>query len=490
MADDNVNIGFNAETGAMLRAFQEVTANFGRMGDALDRIGRKTQEASDRSEGMFAAMTKNIGQAAAGMIGLGSAAAAAMSAVSLLKNEYQDILRRREEAAKFHAGAAPGRQQLALLGVSDAEVSGLVGDFGEGRGVAAAVAARRGGESLSNAQAIAAARAALAGTPVGDVSGFAGGIADLMEIGGTAPQQAGMIRAFARASSMTEDQAGKVVAPFLANAGMFGMTNQREAMALYAGLGQATESPEIAGTVVPRLGKVLGEMFPGMTLPEAIAHVQGNAAAQQSVLGAFAESEGMGLEEAMGKSRLSIRGNGFAAAMQLLQGGDNATMQAIARARGIIPELGAAGASYAASAEALARNPTLALQQRQAEQAAAAEGITRGNVDLADLANQRAATDAALQAAGFGSTYRNLAALNPTTSWADEARMAASGLRQGAWNHFGGAPSKADLDNAAILEQLAERMEAAVSAPRKIVIEVGSQQLRAEEHPVQGYGRQ
>lgn len=248
----NIVLTLSAQDAQFVQKMMQARAEAEKLGYAVELMDKKGKKTGQTLGDMLGGVTANLGKAALGFAGVGSAIAGVATAARLIMAEYEQMKSRRTEAAGAHIrladseaqllqalGSAPGSMQLSTATKFLQQVAKQKGTDLNTLYTAAAGALSGRGTDITEQQSLESVRAA-AGVSAStvnqtDLLSMASGIQELRKaFGGTAEQQAGMMLAMGAIhrspdiASMTQH-----ALPVVANAGrQFGMSEQQSMTAL------------------------------------------------------------------------------------------------------------------------------------------------------------------------------------------------------------------------------------------------------------------
>lgn len=121
MANRTVTVDLDVNDAKAVRAWQRAKASIQSYEDQLEKLDKKNTKADVSATRMLGNLTAGLGRAAIQFAGIGSALAAISSAASMIRAEYDNLIRRQEEAAGLQVtlGGAEAELFKNILGASE-----------------------------------------------------------------------------------------------------------------------------------------------------------------------------------------------------------------------------------------------------------------------------------------------------------------------------------------------------------------------------------
>lgn len=360
---DEVVITMTAQEAQAVASWQRITRAAKQHDDQLKQVAKTSKETGDKGVATFQEM-------AGSLVGSLSAWGAVTTAAGLFKRELDEIIARQDRAAgrqesiapMFRRAASVAReltpdslfQQVSRVAAGQEQASDLFATF---EAATSAAGSKMSGQEILDAVLASAqqrpdldrgARTALVSGALQLQKTFGGDIqtatAAVQQSFGTS--RAENVGAFSKAVVPT-------VTDLAAQGG--GKDSFRDLMGLVVGFGQRTNDPtgDRTRTALASLAKQAREtaIMKGLvgkdaSVLESIDAIRGNAKVQSELLGVFAQNttgkSAAQLKLDMKKGTLTAEAAQFQAAVELFQGGDNATTRAVLDAtaanRGMTPE--------------------------------------------------------------------------------------------------------------------------------------------------------
>lgn len=298
MATPDLELRFNAKIGNVKQVITGLEKDLEKVTNKLNAMSKAGRKGAKGLRGDFNAAAKAAGRIALGVVGIGSGLALAAKGVSLLRREFDDLLRRQRQALQtqltFEQSLAQAvRNSIGIFSATEVRVRSLklAGETGvtptKAAGVIGSAVTSTGVTNKKQAElAIRAAKAALRFAPDLDQQGIealAGVSASIAKRFNIAPSAAiGFIqRVGGQANVRALEPLISNVAPVVSNLTQFGF-KPREAGALVSTLTQGTGdvTGELSGTAalqladsLTKLVRALPKRFGGLNVNQAGAIV-------------------------------------------------------------------------------------------------------------------------------------------------------------------------------------------------------------------------
>lgn len=342
-----------------IATLQRVESAFKKIEDRLDGIAKKSGEAEKATSGIFVSASGDIAKFAAGLAGVGSAAAAVMLVVDRLKAEYQNLVARQKGAADAQLEFEPALAQAvrnAGGAISGAQVRDMAIKLAEEANVAPAKAgavmsdafSARGVSNVKQAEEVQNAALAVLQfapeLPTQDAAMFAGTTIDIMKRTGMDARQAVGLTQMTGGVARTTNLKGLAenVMPGAMQMMELGGGTMSENAALMAALTQGIIDPEgaVSRTAGITFVKELRERMPELaTTMDRIRKLQSDPKLQKAFLegGRFGRKKFGAAEIGRGQAQSSVE--------SLIRGSGTAS-DAFAEFRETLGDVGSAGQQY------------------------------------------------------------------------------------------------------------------------------------------------
>lgn len=542
---DEVVITMTAQEASMVAAWQKARKNVQDFDKAVEEAAKKLAKAGKVGDESFGGMQQTIESAATSAItrlgGILSIVGAMRTAMQLFNQEWDELNTKQQDALQAQVGvsasfrrAAAVSRELSPQALADQIIGGAAGLNPSDLFQAFETASAAAGDAVTGQQLADLVLQTAKQRPDLDTStrgSLATAALQLQKtFGGDAQTAVAAVQqSFGTSRAENLGAFSKAVVPTVTDlaAQGGGKDSFRDLMGLTVGFGQRTNDPtgDRTRTALASLAKqaretaiTKGLVGKDASVLESIEAIRGNAKVQSELLGVFAQQttgkSAAQLKRDMKKGTLTAEAAQFQAAVELFQGGDNATTRAIAGATnqnlGMTPQAVAeiAARQAAINATPIAINETLT---RIGTQQKNAEMLNNPFANQAVMKNIIAQQEQAMGVNQLGRTL-NAAALdfaNQTRELtpADRARIAANQinatrgttLRQA---DAGAVPlptnimlTKEDIKAAMsqqpiidALREIADNLDRQNGRPQKVVIEGDNRPQPPRRAPVNGAG--
>lgn len=356
---DEVVITMTAQEAKAVAAWQAVTRAVKQNEDQLKKTGDAAKRAGDAADDAFGGLGGEISQWATGMAGFGSVLGGITTAYQLLRQEIEktNAVEAKAAVAQIEAESAR-RRAVSLAGdlnkddLTRALIENANGVDAKDMFLAFEAATSAAGAGVSRANVRDAVIESARLRPDLDMNArtalITGGLQLQKAFGGDIPTaMAAVQQSFGTSRAENLGAFSKAMVPTVADlsAQGGGKDSFRDLMGLVVGFGQRTNDPtgDRTRTALASLAKqaketaiTKGLVGKDASVLESIEAIRGNAKVQSELLGVFAQNttgkSAAQLKRDMKKGTLTAEAAQFQAAVELFQGGDNATTKAIAGA--------------------------------------------------------------------------------------------------------------------------------------------------------------